>query len=113
MEVGLGIWTYTTLSHAARRGVRFAMIHGSNNPVLDASSQDITDSAVEAVVKANAIGLDPAQIAVPPPTWSPDRSRGSTVAVTVTYPFGLITGGLLFEQSTLQLSSTARMVVAN
>lgn len=113
MELGRGVWTYATLSHAARRGARFAMIHGSNNPVLDGNDNDTTDSQITAAVKAAAIGLDANTIVVATPTWTPDRSRGSTVEVTVTYNFNVVVGPPLLPSSTIPLKSTARMIVAN
>ena len=113
MELGRAVWTYATLSHAARRGARFAMIHGSNNPVLDGNDNDTTDSEITAVVKAAAIGLDTDTIVVSTPTWTPDRSRGSTVELTVTYNFNAVVGPPLLSSSTIPLTSTARMIVAN
>ena len=66
LEIGGTVWTYTTVTFAARQGVRFAMVHGSANPVLDGEGNDITDDQVEAVVQANAIGLDPNKLVVLP-----------------------------------------------
>lgn len=113
MELGRGVWTYATISHAARRGARFAMIHGANNPVLDGNDNDTTDTQIAAVVKAAAIGLDAKTIVVSTPTWTPDRSRGSTVELTVTYNFNVMVGPPLLPSNTIPLSSTARMIVAN
>ena len=112
LEIGGTVWTYTTVTFAARQGVRFAMVHGSANPVLDGQGNDITDDQVEAVVQANAIGLDPSKLVVDPPTWTPDRSRGSIVELRVSYPYALVASPLVLTQSTLQLSTTARVVVA-
>lgn len=113
MEIGRAVWTYTTIAHATRRGARYATMHGSNNPVLDGSDNDITDVEIANRVKVNTIGLDTTKIVVSAPVWTPDRSRGSIVELTVTYPFELVTGGLIVSQQSLQLSSTTRMLVAN
>ena len=113
MEIGRAVWTYTTVAHAARRGVRYATLHGSNNPVLDESENDVTDTEIADRVKANAIGLDSTKIVVSTPVWTPDRSRGSVVELTVTYPFELVTGSFIVSQQSLELSSTTRMLVAN
>ena len=113
MEIGRAVWTYTTLAHATRRGVRFAMIHGASNPVLDQNDANITDAQIADMVKANTIGLDTSKILVSAPVWTPDRSRGSVIELTVTYPFELVTGGFIWSQQSLQLASTTRMVVAN
>ncbi len=112
MDLGRGIWTFTTISHAARQGARFAMVHGSANLVKDANGKDITGTQIASVVKANAIGLDPSKITVTP-TWDPSNSRGNYVQVRVSYPFQLIVAPLILPQSGLSLSSTSRMVVAN
>lgn len=113
MEFGRGVWTYTTLSHAARRGARFAMVHSNGNPVLDGGGNDVTNAEVATIVKANAIGLDPSKIVVDTPTWTPNREPGSTVLVRVSYPFEMVTGNLILQQSTLQMQSTTRMLVVN
>ena len=113
MEFGRGVWTYTTLSHAARRGARFAMVHGTGNPVLDSNGNNVTNAEVAAVVKANAVGLDPARIVVAVPSWTPNREPGSTVQIRVTYPFELATGSLILWQRTLELRSSMRMLVVN
>jgi Flp pilus assembly protein TadG len=102
MEFGRGVWTYTTLSHAARRGARFAMVHRNG-----------TNAEVATIIKANAVGLDPAKIVVDTPTWTPNREPGSVVVIRVSYPFELVTGGLIVQQSTLQLQSTTQMLVVN
>lgn len=112
VEIGGAVWTYTTVAFAARQGARFAMIHGSANPVLDGGGNDITDTQVEAVVQANAVGLDPSKIVVDPPTWTPDRSRGSIVELQVSYPYTLFVSPLVLPQTTLDLKTTARVVVA-
>ena len=64
-------------------------------------------------MKANAVGLAPAKIVVDAPTWSPNRAPGSTVQIRVSYPFELVTGNLILQQSTLQMQSTTRMIVVN
>lgn len=119
MELGRGVWTYTTVAHAARAGARYAVVHGSLNPI----GQDGT--TIAEVVKANAVGLDPAEITVTTKyekydqvagTWltgSAYNERGNVVEVKVGYPFRLVTGPLVLAQNTLQLSSTSRMVVGN
>lgn len=113
MEIGRAVWTYTTIAHATRRGARYAALHGSNNPVLDGGNNDVTDAEIANRVKANTVGLDTANIVVSAPVWTPDRSRGSVVQLTVTYPFELVSGGLILPRRSINLSSTTRMLVAN
>jgi Flp pilus assembly protein TadG len=112
MDFGRGIWTFTTLSHAARQGARYAMVHGGTNLVKDGNGNDVTGDGIETVVKANAVGLDPAKITVTP-TWDPANSRGNYVQVRVSYPFQFVASPLFLAQDGLTLSSTSRMVIAN
>jgi Flp pilus assembly protein TadG len=106
MELGRGIWTFTTLAHAARQGARYAIAHGSLSPIGEG------DSSIEDVVKQSAVGLDPSSITVST-VYSPSNTRGSVVEVRVQYPFQLVTGPLVLANSTLQLGSTTRMIIAN
>jgi Flp pilus assembly protein TadG len=118
MELGRGVWTYTTVAHAARQGARYAQVHGSLYPITNG------DSSIEQVVKNNAVGLDPQEVAVTASweSWDPVNSvwvqdnvnaQGSIVKVQVSYPFRLVTGPLVLSQNTIQLRSTSRMIVAN
>jgi Flp pilus assembly protein TadG len=119
MEMGRGVWTFTTIAHAARAGARYAIIHGKINPIPN------DGTTIEAIVKANAVGLDPADVTVitkyerydeAGDTWQTGSSyneRGNVVEVKVNYPFRLVTGSLVLSQDTIQLSSTSRMIIAN
>ncbi len=112
MELGRGIWTYTTLAHACRQGARFAIVHGKSNPIKDGQDKDITEAAIAGTVKGNVIGLDPSRVTVTT-TWTPDNERGSRVDIQVTYPFELVTGTLILPQGALHLRARSRMIVAN
>ncbi len=118
MELGRGVWTYTTVAHAARQGARYAQVHGSLYPLGNG------DTSIEQVVKNNAVGLDPQEVTVSASweSWDPVNSvwiqdnvnaQGSIVKVQVSYPFRLVTGPLILSQNTMQLRSTSRMIVAN
>ena len=119
MELGRGVWTFTTVAHAARAGARYAIIHGDLNPIAGG------DATIADIVQANAIGLNTAEITVDTKyeeydeasgTWSTGavyNRRNNVVEVKVGYPFRLVTGPLLPVPSTIQLSSTSRMVIAN
>ncbi len=106
MELGRGIWTFTTLAHAARQGGRYAIVHGNLSPL---GQGDLT---IEEVVKRNAIGLDPADIMVTT-AYAPSNTRGGVVEVRASYPFRLVTGPLILANTTIQLGSTSRMIIAN
>lgn len=119
MEMGRGVWTFTTIAHAARAGARYAIIHGELNPIPN------NGTTIEDVVKANVIGLDPGDVTVATKyqrydevngTWQTGpayNERSNVVEVKVNYPFRLVTGGLVVAQNTIQLSSTSRMTIAN
>ena len=64
-EMGRVMWIYTTLSHAARQGARFAMVRGDDamSPVTTATNAEITQ-----VVRNHAIGLVASDVTVTP-TW--------------------------------------------
>ncbi|MEQ1885493.1 MAG: TadE family protein [Bryobacteraceae bacterium] len=62
-EMSRGMWMYGTLAHAARRGVRFASVHGINcvpNPpgVTNDCTKTIAQIATE--IRNAGVGLDPA-----------------------------------------------------
>jgi Flp pilus assembly protein TadG len=113
MEFGLAVWTYSTMSHAARAGARYALVHGASNPITDG------DPTVAQIVTRNAIGLDPATIIISTtydtgdPLVPATNEKGHVVQVRVQYPFQLLTGALVLPNRTLTMQSTARMVVAN
>lgn len=113
MELGRGVWTYVTLSHAARAGGRYAIVHGSSNPI------PVSGTTVTQYVKNNAVGLDQNAVTVTvaydtgTPGDTAPNVRGNVVQVRVQYPFQLVSGGLIVSQSTIQMESTSRMVVLN
>lgn len=113
LEIGRGIWTYTTLAHAARQAGRYCIISGSENPTTIAN--------IETVVKRHCMGLNLPDVSVSC-VWNPAATpkldpalvrRGDIVEIKVNYPFRLVTSPLVLAQSTLMMSSTTRMVVAN
>jgi hypothetical protein len=70
------------------------------------------DPSIEAVVKANAVGLDGSEISVLT-SWDPSNEPGSVVEVQVRYPFRLVVAPLILAQDTIQMGSTSRMIMAN
>ncbi len=119
MELGRGVWTFTTVAHAARAGARYAITHGQLNPISNG------DPSIADVVHSNAIGLNTADMTVNTKyeeyddisgTWLTGptyNKRNNVVEVKVGYPFRLVVGPLLPVPGTLQLSSTSRMIIAN
>ena len=113
IEMGRAVWTYVTLSHAARAGGRYAIVHGASNPIPDGGL------TVAQFVKKNAVGLDgdTINVAVTYDSGTPGDSapnvQGNVVQIRVQYPFQFVSGGLIVSQATLPLASTARMVILN
>ena len=106
MELGRGVWTYVTLSHAARAAGRYAIVHGGTNPI-PADGTTVAD-----IAKLNAIGLDSNSVTVNV-TYDSANAQGNVVQVEVSYPFQFVTGGLIVSQSQVDMKSTARMIVLN
>ena len=113
MELGRAAWTYVTLSHAARAGGRYAIVHGGTNPITGG------DLTVAQFAKRNAVGLAASDISVAvtydtgTPGDAAPNAQGSVVQIRVQYPFQFVSGALIVSQSTLQMASTTRMVVLN
>ncbi len=94
-EFGRAYHVQTTLSGAAREGVRNMALH--NDP---AAARATTKAAAVTVV------LSDDQIAVTP-TTCPTGSTGATATVTVTYPMALLSG-MFGTQLTLTGKATMR-----
>ena len=108
-EFGRGMWTYATISHAARQAARFCMIRGSVNPA--------TTSELRTVVERHCKTLDLANLTINS-AWNDvtapaSINRGDIVMVRVNYPFKFVAAPLLLAGDTIQMSSTSRVVVAN
>ena len=114
MELGRGMWTYAKLNHAARQAGRYCMVRGSANPA--------NPTELRAVVDRHCNGMELSDITVST-LWNPDDAtpnadpalveRGDIVEVRLTYPFKLVTGGLVLPADTLQMGATTQMIVAN
>lgn len=73
-EISRGMWTYNTLAHAAKEGVRYAIVHGVNcgkngntctvglGPSTNACNN--TNSTITEVIRCAGVGLDPAATTV-------------------------------------------------
>lgn len=98
MEFGRAIWAYNSIAHAAREGVRFAIVRGEE------SSQAATAGAIETYVKSRS-GVGPVQVTT---TWQPNNKPGSVVQVKVDYSFQ---PSVPFIPS-IDLTSTSKMVIS-
>ena len=84
MDFGRMVWAYNLVSHAAREGTRYAMVHGRN------SSHPATASDITNVVTSQAVGLAPASLRVNV-SWIPNNKPGSSVKVALQYTFSSVT----------------------
>ena len=115
MEMGRAIWTYTTLSHAARQTARFAQISGTITGTT-------TLVELKQVADRWAHGLNPPDLTLNA-VWNPGEAdetpnpanaeREDIVEINLQYNFKFISSPIILEASTLTLSSTSRMIVAN
>ena len=104
VEIGRGVWAYTTLAHATRQGVRFAQTRGASNP---ATADQVRDA-----VRTAAVGLNQSLVTVTT-NWPSGVTRGEVVTVSTSYPFALVTTGLVIRQSSLTLTASSRAIIAN
>ncbi len=105
MDLGRGIWTYTTVAQASREASRYIMVHGSANRT--------TAADIENVVARHAIGLDASKLQVSTSYDDEDSKRGDTVDVSVRYDFQLLTAPLVLQSGTITLAANSRTVLAN
>jgi Flp pilus assembly protein TadG len=103
IDLGRGIWIYNTLAHAAREGVRYAIVRG------ETSKRPASSGEVKEVVRTRTVGLDSEKLVVST-SWEPDNKPGSTVRVQVQYNFQPVTP--LFPSETIVLRSASQMVIA-
>jgi hypothetical protein len=92
LEGGRYVFYSETLNHAAREGVRYAIIHGAaSQPASERvgpGSPDPSGNAVKQVILDAAVIGDPENVTIPDPVYSPNNNRrGSTVTVTLTYTY--------------------------
>lgn len=99
VEVGRGIWIKSTITAAAREGVRYAIVHGSESGAT-------ADSAAVANWVISKSGLSGLTVR---PTWpSGNKDPGSIAQVNVTYNFV----SLIPVVPSKTISSTSRQVIS-
>lgn len=113
MELGRGMWVYSTIATATRRAGDYCMVHGSLRP---GAAADISD-----IVQRYTKGLNQSRLTVTT-TYNPDSdspftnpanvSRNDIAQVRITYPFRLLIG-LIIPGNHIPMTSTTRVVVAN
>jgi Flp pilus assembly protein TadG len=114
-EFCMSVYTYSVLGDAAREGVRYAIVHGTDSTTCSGPSTgcgDSTGSNVISVVKSYAtISFHDVSGMTVTPSW-PDGScaPSSRVIVTISYPYVayLILPG--FNSPTMQVTAEGRVV---
>jgi Flp pilus assembly protein TadG len=87
IEFGRMVLCYTTVCNAARMGVRYAMVHGSDNSVTTAQIQAVVNNFLSgAAIDASSATVTPSY-----PGYlscgAGSKLPGCPVKVTVTYPY--------------------------
>ncbi len=104
-EIGRALWSYTTVSFAARQAARYAIVHS------DLGETGADSTSIDNAVKSNAIGLDPDQLVITK-AWTPDNSRGSQFTITVQYPVGFVAAPLFLQnRDGVTVGSTASYTI--
>jgi Flp pilus assembly protein TadG len=114
-EASMLAYTYSVLNNAAREGVRYAIVHGTDSSSCSGPSTGCGDSTaanVKAVVNAYAAtsfhDISGMQVTVSYPDATQSKPM-SLVVVNVTYKFGPYFN-LFSVNSTLNLSSEGRIL---
>ena len=105
------VLVYTTVAHATRTGVRYAIVHGSDRTGTgDPASGPGNTTAVETIIKNFASGglLNTSSLNISVSYPSNNNKPGSKVIVTVTYPYDPFT---LLPLSVNLRSSTQGIIV--
>ena len=115
-EISRGMWLYNTLGHAAKEGVRYAIVHGIDcgkngnscqvnlGPATNACNN--TNGTIAEVIRCAGVGLDPTNTkvtftstqgtlgpyalnAVPATPWPPASGNlsGQAISIELTTPF--------------------------
>src|SRR4051794_14624582 len=81
---GLGIFRYQEVAWLARKGARYASVHGSRYAQVTGKTAATATDVYNQAILPQAIALDPNQLNYSV-TWNPDNRQNSTVTVTVRY----------------------------
>jgi Flp pilus assembly protein TadG len=109
VEFGRMVLVYTTIANAARIGVRFAMVHGSDNLCTTANIQTVVNDYLGAA----AIDTSSATVTPSYPGYaacsSGSKTPGCPVKVTVSYLYQPMV--MYFPISNITLSSQSQGVI--
>ncbi|MGH9414062.1 MAG: TadE/TadG family type IV pilus assembly protein [Terriglobales bacterium] len=109
VQLGRAVYAYHFVAVAARKATRYAIVRGASCSSFS-SACPATAADIESFVRnLNPPAMTPADLSVTT-VWNPSNAPGSTVTITVQYPFSL---DIPFVPSaTLPLQSTSQMVIA-
>jgi Flp pilus assembly protein TadG len=114
-EFCMMIYTYSVLSNAAREGIRYAIVHGTDSSSCSGPSSgcgDTTGSNITSVVNGYAaISFHDTSAMTVTPSWPDGTSTPSSrVVVTVSYPYVSYLELPGFNAPTMQVTAEGRIV---
>lgn len=111
LEIGYGLWTYSTITRAAHLGARYADVH--SNDTSGAVGRARLAQEIEHIVRSNADDLRGETLNVVT-TWPTQNSPDAAVKVRVTYPVRFFTGSLVFSSERMSgVVPSYKMVATN
>lgn len=93
----------TAIADSARAGVRYAIVHGSDNAVTTAQVQTVIKNFASSGV------LDTSKLNVTGPTYTPNTNPGSKVDITVKYVYDPFTS---YFPLSVTLGTTSEGIIA-
>jgi Flp pilus assembly protein TadG len=114
-EFCMMVYTYSVLGDAAREGVRYAVVHGTDNSACSGPSSGCGDSSgsnVTAVVNGYAaVSFHNTSAMTVTPSWPDGTSTPSSrVLVTITYPYIPYLNLGIFTAPTMTIVAEGRIV---
>jgi len=113
-EFCMMVYTYSTLGDAAREGIRYAVVHGTDSSSCSGPSAgcDSTGSRVTALVNGYAgVSFHDISGMTVTPSWPDGTSTPSSrVVVTITYPYVPYVQLLGFTPPSMRVTAEGRIV---
>jgi len=114
-EFCMTVYTYSVLGNAAREGIRYAVVHGTDSGVCSGPSSGCGDSSgsnVTAVVNGYAaVSFHDISGMTVTPSWPDGTSTPSSrVVITITYPYIPYLDLPGFNAPTMQVTAEGRIV---
>ncbi len=114
-EFCMTIYTYSVLSNAAREGVRYAIVHGTDSGSCSGPSSgcgDSTGSNIKTVVRGYAgVSFHDLTTMTVTPSWPDGTSTpASRIKVAINYPYVAYMSLPGFTPPTMQITAEGRIV---